>query len=450
MSSRGNISKDASPYVCLSAHCDLLHFVGPVPHPYGGPTPQTIAERAAQYARFSCDSCETAPTVTVQCEHPLFPPLPVTRTVDGAASFPLNGIELARWAYRESFDTAAAQPQLDPGEKKHGGSLPPSQGDSGRIMRGPMLSQPPPAAPPEEAASAAVSGNILYTVNFHALRRTLLQALFILRLPKRSPAASFTLYMHDPSPSGITSFFVLPRCAEQVTVLAHPARVSLSVARSTDGDTLHCSCQCHPGKDAAEKTGLYSPLVWELNEWGKGKYDSPEPVELDHFLTATMIPALFALPEHLSRLTESEAAQLSQAVGWTQRRSFHLLALIAHCVWCEKVVLYIMSRSSESTASCGRWKSRLMSRDSASLDSTDKWESTLLLYPTAFHDGRLHSHGTGRRLEVADSSASSCAALLRVRLRGCDEQINWEWGGEAPHASSGSLSDLAELHARKR
>ncbi|RNF04652.1 hypothetical protein TraAM80_04947 [Trypanosoma rangeli] len=450
MPSSGNISKDASPYVCLSAHCDLLHFVGPVPHPYGGPTPQTVTERAARYTRFACESCETAPTVTVQCEHSLFLPVPTARTADGVPSFPLNGIELARWAYRENFESTAAQPHLDPHEKKLGVRRPISHGDSISTLHEPMLPQQASATPPVETASATVSGNSSYTVNFHALRRTILQALFILSLPKRSPAASFTLSVHDPSPSGVTRFFVLPRCAENVAMLAHPAMVSLSIARTTDGDRLHCCCQCRTEKDVEENRDFFLPLLWELNEWDEGEQYSSESVELNHFLNETMIPALFALPESLSRPTESEAVQVSQAVGWSQRRSFHFLALIAHCVWCEKVALYIIGRNTESMASYGRWKARLKLRDSASLESTGKWESTLLFYPMAFHDGCSHPQGTRGRLEVVDITATSCAALLQVTLRGCDEKMNLDWGGEAPHASTGSLSDLVELHERKR
>ncbi|EAN95666.1 hypothetical protein C3747_25g161 [Trypanosoma cruzi] len=448
MSASGSTSKDASPYVCLSAHCDLLHFIGPVPHPYGGPNPQTIAQRASQYVRFSCESCEKAPTVTVKCEHPLFPPIPVTRTTDGVPSFPLTGIELARWAYRENFESVASQPQLNPHEKKVDVPHPPLQGDSARVTHESAFPELASTAPLEEPESTMASGRSSCIVNFHALRRIFLQTLFILNLPHRSPAVSFRLSLHDPRPFGVTSFFLLPRCAEKMAALAHPAKVTLTVARTTGGDTLQCSCDCLHKKDEEEDRIISSQLLWELKEGDEREQYAKDPVELDSFLTGTMIPVLFALPEGLAQLIENKGVQTSRAIGWSQRRSFHLLALIAHCVWCEKVAWCIMSRFSVSMGLCRRQKARLKLRNSASLESTDKWESTLFFYPTAFNDDR---HQTTRgRLEAIDVTATSCAALIQVTVWGCDEEMEWEWNGETPHASSAGLCDFTELLEKKR
>lgn len=41
-----------SPFVCVSAHCQLLHFVGGRPHPFGTITPYTITSRASERVRF--------------------------------------------------------------------------------------------------------------------------------------------------------------------------------------------------------------------------------------------------------------------------------------------------------------------------------------------------------------------------------------------------------------
>lgn len=446
MAASGPVDKSRGPYVCLSAHCDLLHFAGPAPHPYGGPTPQTVAERASRYVRFSPGEFpEKTPMVTVKCDHPLFAPVPVSATADGGPCFPLSGVALARRAVWENFDVSA--PKFNAARQSHSEDIgqchSPSQDEAARNLcetTTPLSSLQPPPQPPlhrpaqtPEAETRADTGEAPHcVVNLFALRRTLLQAVFVLTLPKRSPAVLFTLCAHDTRPCGVTSLSVLPRAAEKLTLLAHPAKVSLTVATTTTGDVLQCCCDC--GHVEEEKGAACPSLLWEMNE-GTETELFKGPLELNPFLTERMAPVLFALPEQLSRLEEGENLKVPQVIGWSQRRAFQFLALIAHCVWCEKVAWYITKQSRGAAVACRHRVARLEARNAASLDSSDKWETTLLFYDA--DDGDHHHRET-------TPFTGATAPRLRVTLRGCDEQMSWEWGGGTPRVSAGGLQDLAE------
>ncbi|KEG09654.1 hypothetical protein DQ04_04861020 [Trypanosoma grayi] len=434
--SNSNNGSSKSPYICLSAHCDLLHFVGQVPHPYGGPTPVTLKERAARYLRFSCGSLEHAPSVSVRCNHPLFLPIPIEAEADGQSSFPLSGVGLALYGFQENFEAAVVESgsalthqnrnedekQQNEKSERHNNNHSANEDSLECPNESTLPSHSSPSSEAQLTSSEDMSRSSV--VNPFAVRRTLLQALFILNLPKRSPAASFTLCTHDPSPNGATTFLVLPRSAEHVAALAHPVKVMLAVRESVTGTVLQCSCDMssssnrHLQRVDDENGVTCSLLFWELEKDTGGVATTGGALGLDVFLTNMMLPSLFTIPLRFQLLAVAQERHVSQVVGWSQRRSFHLLALIAHCVWCEKVADHIMHSTSGATVVCRSCTAQLKPREDASLDSSDKWETT------------LRFRGVDAR-EGSKDDVPCHAGLLQVAVRGCDEQLCWWWGDVA-------------------
>ncbi|KAH9577228.1 hypothetical protein LSM04_000742 [Trypanosoma melophagium] len=451
-----NNSNSGNPYVCLSAHCDLLHYVGPVPHPYGGPTPQTIADRASRYIRFSCESLDRTPSVGVKCEHSLFSSVPLERTSDGVPFFPFSGVGLAQWGFRHNFDVSSSDSKLDfklKNEQEQGGvnedfiHSKESHNKSDKTPNPSVNEAKSSLQVSSEVNPAAVVVNGIYdAINPFALRRMILQALCVLNLPKRSPAVAFTFCAHDTTPFGATIFLILPRSAEQMPALAHPVKVSLVVTRVNNSDVLMCSFpssdlqNTRKGKNDIDDNNMsslpctLSPffIKWELKEDTVEKSQTVAgTVDLGSFLSKTMIIKLFSAPaSRFSEGTENKDECTRRVVSWAQRRSFHFLALIAHCIWCEKVGWYVMigingaARTEIESLGLKHCRAQLKCRQESSFSNpADKWETVLIFYGDAPSD-------------------NGSTVLLQLTVRGCDEEMCWEWFGPVPRVVRGGLSVL--------
>ncbi|AAZ10894.1 uncharacterized protein TEOVI_000467000 [Trypanosoma equiperdum] len=468
----GNPGEDAIRKVIVSAspHCDLLHFVGHVPHPYGVITPQTMMEKNAECVKFSLTPLEREPSVTVSGNHPLFAPVVIPRvkatsSAPAAASeagmspyFPHSGVGLAQSAFRSNFETFSwgvvssdEQRQQNYQSQRHKVT---ERGDH-QVQQQPAHNEaetPNPDAVGEQAFiptvtdsssrlvnTSRIGGEIRYEVNFLAVRRSLLQVFLILHMPERSPAVAFRFCSHDPLPGGTTCLSVLPRCAERLPTLAHPAEVTFTDVQATAHWKYSLRCDCRiiqEGEEASVAEGKSQRFI--SMRWTTG--GTPErTLELSALLTEVMTPMLFAVPAKLLKSTEERGKTTPQITGFFQRRSFHLMALIAHGVWCEKVARYIINESNRSglVALCAETCSaKLKLRDDVSLDANEKWETELTFHRTESCDC------TTTERSVQKPKPSKC---LHVLVRGCEDVMGWGWGTASTRSG---LQDLAEAVTR--
>nr|CCC90190.1 conserved hypothetical protein [Trypanosoma congolense IL3000] len=451
----GNRGDAASPAaakrvaVSIAPHCDLLHFAGSTPHPYAVISLQTVTQRAAGCVRFSLNSSSGGPSVTASCNQPLFTPTPVpkvgvasTSIENGPPHFPLSGVGLARRAFEENFESSTQDREVKHGMKRDRGGAReeeplPDGSDAPKKGSGPETSEHTKSTS-DTRGEPAEPGETLYEVNFSFVRRVLLQVLLTLSIPERSPAAAFLLRAHDPCPGGGTTFLVLPRSAEQLRPLAHPVQVSFTVpkgrrAGSSETAPLCCALQCScstTGQDRAKEGTLVVddgaplcafPLLWCVSQ------KAMDPSQLQEFLTKAMVPLLYTVPAQLRMVAEEKLPALLTA--FLQRRSFHLMALIAHCVWCEKIARYVLESGCSlipETAVNTKCTAELKSRDEVSLEGSGKWETTLTFCYSSSND----REGRERLVAVRE---------LWVTVRGCDDAICW---GRGDAKEQGVVQDL--------
>nr|CCC47622.1 conserved hypothetical protein, fragment [Trypanosoma vivax Y486] len=454
-------NSDKTLLVCLSAHCDLLHFAGPVPHPYSGPSLQTMANRTANYMQFKCGAATSEPSVTVSCNVPLFAPTPTEATVasdERGSHLSLSGPELARWAFERNFEPSAMRRDASNPHCRHKRE---EEGWFGGPGNGSVQGTEFPHVEATPRTISAAGSILRHTVNFVAVRRTLLQVLLILHQPSRSPAAAFKLLAHDPSLRGSTRFLVLPRCAERYPTLGHPVEVCMETVLNGEAQSISCSFQCsYSDSPMAEGRSVMATsknniefcvqmLRWSLNCGTTQQTPNDDPhVQLSPFLTAKMVPMLFNAPVKLWERKAVDGEVASHINAWAQRRSFQLMALIAHCIWCEMLAWGIstvhdkhnkIASENAGTLSYGLHTARLKSRNEVSLGSNEKWETLL-----TFHESNSVQCGSEKQLptapvEIGNGLEGDSYKVFWVLVQGCDDYISWEWRGNRGH---GTLQEL--------
>lgn len=377
-----------SPYVCFGAHCRLLSYVGEQPHTYGVITAASVRHRGVAGIIFRTPpahrdgvtrpgAAEASPGVEAvwldqKAGMTLFPVPPST-----ASTVPAP--ELVQGYLNRDF------PAIEGGRGAAEGASPTKS--SAKSIRSQQVVQHQEVKEEGQFASASAlqasspdttsTKESLTRLIFPAvvLRRTLLQAILILQLPGRSPAAQFFLVLHHPT-AGVPrlqqpiALAVLPTPQRSLTseegLPAPPcepyrfvlgASTSFNVAKKRnheephhERDIIHPQLACVeaasssrvlaqatfvmlPATPAATpQETLHSKTPSQLSKAvlasASGVSGGNGPID---FVNAHIIPSLLRwIADTTPSAVPPTAGQLR---GLLQHRSFLLLAYLAHLAW---------------------------------------------------------------------------------------------------------------------